>query len=402
MKKRRILAVTIFLLLVIFAAAFIGYNRQNQTSTDPTKTVHVGISFCGNTTAEAKLLIDRVKTYTNLFVIQSAPVSHNETSLNEIADYATSQGLDIIVLFGIFDQLWQLPWIDQAEAAYGSKLLGIYYYDEMGGQQLDVNWTKYFSTYPSLNSSLYRAHQKAIEQIINGTLPPDYDTAAYVCLQALKTDYGLQQLRNRNITIFTSEYALEWYTYAGWDVILTQVGWNKSENQNIALTRGAATMHNKQWGAIITWKYDQPPYIDTGPVIQKQMETAYAAGASYIVLFNHPQNDTNNPYGVMKDEHFQAFQNLWNEIKTQKIRQGSDSAQAAYVMPKNYGWGMRWSNDKIWYWGPDELSPKIWNDTRQLLAQYGTSLDIVYDDPQYPLEGNYSNSKVYFWNQTIT
>jgi hypothetical protein len=32
---------------------------------------YFGVSFCGNTAAEAKLLIDRAKCYTNLFVLQS-------------------------------------------------------------------------------------------------------------------------------------------------------------------------------------------------------------------------------------------------------------------------------------------------------------------------------------------
>jgi hypothetical protein len=48
----------------------------------------------------------------------------------------------------------------------------------------------------------------------------------------------------------------------------------------------------------------------------------------------------------------------------------------------------------------DELTPKIWNGTHQLLIQYGLGLDIVYSDPHYPVEGNYS--KVYWWNQTVS
>lgn len=36
---------------------------------------HVGVSFGGNTTTQAELLIDKVKSYTNLFVVQSGPVS---------------------------------------------------------------------------------------------------------------------------------------------------------------------------------------------------------------------------------------------------------------------------------------------------------------------------------------
>lgn len=129
------------------------------------------------------------------------------------------------------------------------------------------------------------------------------------------------------------------------------------------------------------------------------MQMAYAAGANYIVIFNYPQNDTSNSYGVMKDEHFLALQNFWNDIKTKKIAHGSSSGEIAFVLPENYGWGMRRPDDKIWYWGPDELSPKIWNTTRQLLSEFGLRLDIVYSDPKYPLEGNYS--RVYYWNQTL-
>ncbi len=63
------------------------------------------------------------------------------------------------------------------------------------------------------------------------------------------------------------------------------------------------------------------------------------------------------------------------------------------------GWGMRNSNDRIWgFWGPDERSPQIWEISRKLLAQYGLSLDIVYDDPAFPAAGNYS--QIYYWNQT--
>jgi len=71
------------------------------------------------------------------------------------------------------------------------------------------------------------------------------------------------------------------------------------------------------------------------------------------------------------------------------------------VLPKNYGWGMRNPQDTIWaFWGPDENSQQIWELSQTLLNQYGTSLDIVYDDPAYPVTGKYP--KIYYWNQTIT
>ena len=60
---------------------------------------------------------------------------------------------------------------------------------------------------------------------------------------------------------------------------------------------------------------------------------------------------------------------------------------------------MRSPNDTIWgLWGPDQLSPQIWNITQTLLTRYGTNLDIVYDDQRFPAVDKYS--KVYFWNST--
>ena len=50
---------------------------------------------------------------------------------------------------------------------------------------------------------------------------------------------------------------LYWFDYlGGYDTIFAQLGWNTSViNQQIAQLRGAATMQNKDWGTIITWKY---------------------------------------------------------------------------------------------------------------------------------------------------
>jgi hypothetical protein len=61
---------------------------------------------------------------------------------------------------------------------------------------------------------------------------------------------------------------------------------------------------------------------------------------------------------------------------------------------------MRHPYDRIWgFWGYDDKSSVIWNNMQILLSQYGSRLDIVYDDSAYPLQNNYS--KIYLWNQTL-
>lgn len=187
----------------------------------------------------------------------------------------------------------------------------------------------------------------------------------------------------------------------GYDTIFAQVGWNHTLEQDIALVRGAATLQNKSWGTIITWKYDHPPCLDTARNIYNQMRTSYDAGAEYIVLFNYPTYPEDNKYGVMTDAHFTALESFWKYIvQNPAVVHGKTKAEAVLVLPKNYGWGMRNPEDTIWaLWGPDEKSEQIWAISRQLLAQYGTALDIVYDDPAFPVTGRYQ--QIYYWNQTI-
>ena len=149
----------VFLLLIIGTAFFVSSFNENREVAD----CYVGVTFTGNTAAEAKLLIDRVKDYTNLFVLQSGPVSENETATNEICDYATEAGLDIIVYFGDLDPatlarqeealgktvVWRVPWLSMAKQRWGDKFLGVYYYDEPGGIWLDYEgWGNFVELLP--------------------------------------------------------------------------------------------------------------------------------------------------------------------------------------------------------------------------------------------------------------
>ena len=402
---KHVITVSLILIVAIATTSFlVSYSAISQNA--ETKPFHVGVTFCGNTTAEAKLLIDRVKNYTNLFVLQSGPISKNETATNEICEYATSAGLDIIVYFGWFDPdyPWQIPWLDTAKQRWGNRFLGVYYYDEPGGIQLDYNWANLFNRIREWNLTLYQTYAPAIEGD-NSSMEQYYDLSAKMYIDAIETDSGLTALKARSITTFTSDYALFWFDYlGGYDVILAQFGRNTSVVQDIALARGAARMQNKPWGAIITWTYDVPPYIVDGEEMYDQMLTAYQAGADYLVIFNYPQIE-GNAYGILTDEHFEAIEKFWNDITTMSgVKTSlnaipiSNQAETALVLPRNYGWGMRRSDDRLWYWGPDEKSPKIWALSRKLLSQYGLSLDIVYDDPLFPATGKYN--RIYYWNQS--
>ena len=349
--------------------------------------VFFGVTFGGNTTAQAKLLIDKVKGYTNLFVVDSWDITTNETALNEICEYAVDAKLNIMVYFDFVlyagNVSWFHTWLDTVRGRWGNNFLGIYLYDEPGGSQID---TGQWRTGPTA--------KKAMEN------SSDYNDAANRFVTNIPSTPSWQNVRNSCLPIFTSDYALYWFDYlAGYDTVFVELGWNQSTTQNIALGRGAANVQGKQWGAIITWTYNDPPYMENGTEMLKDMNMAYGAGAKYIIVFNYPYLP-DNPYGVLTEDHFNAMQTFWNEIQnTPRSKIGEVHGTIAYVLPKNYGWGMRTPSDNIWgYWPADNQSTLIWNNMMKLLNQYGPKLDIIYDDSNFNYQQDYST--VYYWNST--
>ena len=89
--------------IVVFLVAAVGFpvvGFYYEINYSPSREdFFFGVTFGGNTTAEAKLLIDRVKEYTNLFVVDNWDVAMNETVLTDICDYASEADLNIIVYF---------------------------------------------------------------------------------------------------------------------------------------------------------------------------------------------------------------------------------------------------------------------------------------------------------------
>jgi hypothetical protein len=381
-----VLIVALLISSILLPVAY--FEHQSQSGAQNNE-VYFGVTFGLNTTSEAKLLIDKVKGYTNLFIVDSWTLATlnetiNGTSLTEVCDYAVSQGLNIIAYFAFISHVtypWQITWINNAKARYGSKLLGIYFFDEPGGKQIDLGtWDNDSSVFANVTT---------------------YAEAANAYVKSLSSVQSMQDLKMLGIPAFTSDYALYWFDYlAGYDSVFVELGGTNetSKIQQIALCRGAADVQGKQWGAIITWSYDEPPYLENGTAMLQDMLTAYHAGAKYIVVFDYPIYPDANPYGILTEDQFDAMKDFWNQIHSgQGSTFGTTNAQVALVLPKDYGWGMRTPTDTIWgLWNSDTLSPLIWTKMNQRLNKYGLRLDIIYNDTAFNFEEKYS--KIYYWN----
>ncbi len=342
-RKLLIPACLIVILAVSMLAVYASYSNESQVKAKADPNVYVGIAFGGNTTAEAKVLIDKVKSYTNLFILDVGrnPISENQTSVEEICDYAAANGLSVIINMGIKDayapSTWNWFWQQQSLDAikqrwterWGNKFLGVYYNDEPGGIQLDAAWTQFYqmvgenfsqADFPAAKA-LYDIYLKLLNYMTNGTKPSpdDYNLEAdFFIKNVLKEDPGIQNLTAVGIPTFTSDYGLYWWDYlGGYSTMFAELGWNNSVPEQIALVKGAARLQDKEWGAMITWKYDVPPYLDSGDQIYNQMLTSYEAGAKYIAVFNYPYNGS--AYGTLTNDQFKGLQRFWNDITTKKL-----------------------------------------------------------------------------------
>ena len=512
MKRAKLFLAFAVLLIAIFIANIFAVNNVGNANAQESQPFHVGVTFGGNNSADAKILIDKVKDYTNLFVVASGPLQGNIDELVKTCDYAVNSGLDIIVYFGSYETNRDktATFIDTAQERWGNHFLGIYYGDEPSGKALDGimrldnvpnignvsvsshditisqisgsimtsksflystdfsgqinvqyadlaagNYTmiNYFpngtialaknneyliyltngtvlkqTSSPNANDDSWRTTGTVLNQLLNrpffvavtdmGNISQfepyrqlwdsrPFQTmddlsavaASYIKNQQATTDWIANQ---DDVKLFTSDYVLYWWDYQiGYDTVFAELGWNNTVAQEIGLVRGSANLQGKNWGTIIDWKYNQPPYLPSGDEMYDQMRTSYECGAQYVVVFNYAENMT-DPYGTLQTEHFQALQRFWNDVvQNPKVVHGGITGEAALVLPQDYGWGMRHTNDTIWgLWKPNDTSKQIWNQLQNKLAQYGSKLDIVYDDPAYNVTEKYS--QIYYWNQSAT
>ncbi len=383
MKRKLILALSAAAIaIVVLLSLFLVQNLFSDNKVTP-REFYVGVMFAyDHEISQLKAIVDKVKDYTNLFVLGSVDLFNNETALTEACDYITNANLSFIVQFrGLEKYNYNITeWMISAQARYGNQFIGIYRYDEPGGRQLDGT--------PDI-------------QLINSTAAgpnPTYATVAdaYVGnLSAFPCYY--EQFTPQ---IFTADYGLYWFNYkAGYSGVFAEFVGNESRERHIALCRGAANAFDRDWGVIVTWKYNQPPYLESGDELYNDLALSYSSGAKYAVVFSYP--DTGK-YGTLTEEHFLALERFWNMLYADPSRFGKNSAEAAYVVPSDYGFGFRSAADTIWgLFPPDNRSAKIYGDIQTLIEHYGAKFDILYDGTETETAiGNYK--EVYYWNQTIS
>lgn len=377
------------------------YPPPSRQSSEPEFLVGVEYALSESSIEGCKALVDRVKNFTNLFVIDSLDIALDYDSLNEVADYVYDSGLYFIVFYislheeETFNDNGTLRterflrynyyphiWIAQAKEKYGDKFLGVYTMDEPGGNQMD----------------------SGSFQLVKEAENPTEAAETFVDLLYGHIEYYLYAEECEGITVMTSDYGLYWYDYeAGYDTVLVEFAWNHSRPLNVALCRGAANMHNKDWGVMITWTYNFPPYIVSGNELYNDLLIAYHNGAKYTVIFDHPATNYSD-YGILTDDHFSALENFWDYMNENPDKYDSTTATAVYVLPENFGFGFRRAIDKIWgLWNLETDSPiaKIWSDVNQLIDEYGFDLDIVYSNLNTDANISDLYATVFYWNEPL-
>jgi hypothetical protein len=355
-----------------------------------TTDIYFGLTIGYGDEQTALEQIDKVAGYVNLVILGSLDLTMDTAKLTLVCDHIYQKGLHFIVYVAFGEGAEDAPprgpdsqFFANAVERYGDKFLGVYLFDEVGGKLMDG------------------AHS------IDLTFADTYSEAAIIYTHHLNYYLGniSEYYAPAQFPLYTSDYALYWYDYlAGYDIIFTEYVGNQSRQIATGLCRGAAKALNKEWGVIITWTNGLDgleSFVENPEELYNDMVLAYQNGAKYILVFNSP--DQFNPpteYGTLNDEHFERMEQFWKYTHKEHSVEHYP-ANTAFVLPKDYGYGFRSSDDKIWgKWEADSIAPQIWEDVHTLLETHVLSLDIVYETRIADTPINLPYDKLIFWNGT--
>jgi hypothetical protein len=388
--RRNIIVLSTLLLVFGLLVTLIGVTLViKETTNKDDQQVYVGIDVAYDDEEMVYKVADAVKGYVNLIILGSLNVTTDTAKLTRVCDYLYQQGFSFIIYIGFNATSTQLPYLPpkgpsaqffiDGKHRWGDKLLGAYVFDEAGGKTIDgVPKPPYPKNYTD-----------AAQQFVAHT---NYFLANYSAY------YGSPHLQ-----LFTSDYALYWYDHVlGYNVVFGEFVGNQSRQLAVALTRGAAKTMGKDWGTMITWKYTEAPFAEEPLQLLHDMVLAYRNGAKYIIVFDSPANNTaTTPYGILNQWHLLAIKLFWTYTQLSPTPQ-EYPADIAYVLPKDYGYGFRGPNDKIWGAFPaDALSPVIWNASNSLIQKYGIHFDIVYETKIDNVPITLPYEKLIYWNGTV-
>ncbi len=388
--------------LVILLSLTLTFNLtpySSAQSTDASNDLYFGVDVGFENLTDTLRIVDETSLYTNLFIIGCyGPVIHrnfttiyNESRLDLISEHVYAKGLNFIV-YSDDPSYPSATWLQSAGERFGGKFLGVYYFDEAGGKQLDqANYPAFY--YAENFSDAASRYVNTVNWWLRG--PHSIN----------------RSLDGTGAKLFTSDYGLYWFDYqAGYDTVFAEYGWNSgwkdySRQLNAALVRGAATALNKDWGIMITWAYQQPPYMESGPDLYKDMVSAYENGAKYILIFDSNKDWTQN---VLGQEHFDAMKQFWQYVQAHPRTPMPPSERTLYVLPPDYATGFRVPDDRIWgLWttefnvngGSQNFSAAIGGQIAALLQTYGPKLDIAYPTSKESVE-SIGYEAVLYWNDT--
>lgn len=376
--RQKTVILTISLVAIMLTALFAAWHLITYTPYNPEFYVGVEVAYTNANASDVKAIVDKVRGYTNLIVIGSPEISLNQTALNEACDYIRDAGLHFIVLFTrrqAYTSYDPFVWMTEAQAKYGGLFLGVYRYDEPGGNQIDSG------------------HEMLVT---NATSYADA-TAKYTEYLGTIITYYL----NYSGRVVTADYALHWFDYrCNYSTVLSEFASNNTREIAVAQCRGAARHFGRDWGAMLSWKYDEPPYIEPAAELYDDMILAFKNGAKYVVVFNYPKTD---PYGILTEDHFKALKRFWTYIRENPRDYSSQNGKVAYVLPQYYGFGLRRPNDRIWGMFPsDDIAVKVWSDVNKMVKLYNFGFDIIFDEPGVVNQARNHYDRLIFWNETVS
>ena len=368
-----VLIVCLMLFPFLLYSVALSIEKEPVEVNDNVDEFYVGVDVAFDDVDQTKEIIDRVDSYSNFFLLGTTGISHEAKKLDELCSILAKKEMYFVVYQ---EEHWRLDMLPVIEERYGDYFLGLEFEDEFGGLQLDLweyKWVRSAENYSDASEKFVNALNRYLtEPFFSFGLVPD------------------------DFLLFTADYALYWFDYlAGYDVVLAEFGWNYSRQINVAMCRGAATIMDKDWGAIVAWTYTEPPYLGSGEELFDDLVLAYENGAKYVIIFDSNEDYTSS---TLLDEHFDAMERFWQYTKDNPRPADLLDDRAAYVLPRDWAYGFRGPDDKIWgLWETDELVSGISEDLGVLLDKYGSKLDVIYDD-NLALDNTYK--KYIFWNGT--